>query len=289
MATKSTASISKRRPSTTVKTFSPKKKQGVCKLCERFDQLQHSHFLPAGIYRRLVPKDSEIRQPVLVTPNTAMFTSVQMKDYVFCGECERRFDQYGEDYVIRQMRGDGGFPLLERLNVSPSFDFSTKEGIYAGNALGIDMEKFGYFALSMAWRSAIHTWPSIRGHVPESVDLGTLKEPIRQFLLGRAPFPQDVTVLVTACTDIFSQRAMYAPTKLLGSPTPGISFLACGIHFLIWMGMPNPPAVKDLCCYKSERGYLFRRDATIRTVQAYSTLHSTARMRGLLARSNAAL
>jgi hypothetical protein len=264
------------------------KHRGPCKLCEQFGQLQLSHFLPAGVYRRLVPGESKIQQPVLVTPKTAMLTSVQMKDYVFCSECERRFDNGGEDYVLRQMRDDSGFPLLERLNVSPPVDFSTRQLMYAGKSLGIETEKFGYFALSMVWRSAIHSWPSIRGHVPESVDLGALKEPIRQFLLGRAPFPEEITVLVTACTDIYSQSATYAPTRLLGAPTHGISFLACGIHFLIWMGTPCPEMIKDFCCYKSERGYVFCRDASTRTVHAYASLHSTAQMRGLLACSDAA-
>jgi hypothetical protein len=263
-------------------------KEGNCKLCEQFGRLQRSHFLCAGIYRRLVPDKSAIRHPVLVTPQTAMLTSVQMKDYVFCAECERRFDQGGEDYVLRQMRDNADFPLLERLNVSPPVDFSTKEGTYAGKALGIDMKKFGYFALSMVWRSTVHKWLSIRGHKPDSVELGTLREPIRLFLLDRAPFPQDVTVLVTACTDTYSQHAVYAPTKVLGSPTPGISFLACGIHFLIWMGTPNPVAISEFCCYRSERGYVFTSDASSRTIRAYAALHSTARMRGLLARSGAA-
>jgi hypothetical protein len=223
-----------------------------------------------------------------MTNEVAMLTSRQMQDYVFCGDCEKLFDQNGENYALAQMKGSRGFPLLERLRVSPAVDFSLSEGVYAGNALGIDVKKLAYFALSVAWRSAVHTWPSIRGHVPDSVDLGNWQEPIRLFLLGQRPFPKDLTVLTTVCTDIFSQNAMYAPTKMVGSPTPGISFLACGIHFMMLMGEPVPAKIADLCSYKSERGYIFSRDAGAKTVHAYGHLHSTARMKGLLARSYAA-
>lgn len=262
--------------------------QGICKLHLKCAELKLSHFLPAGAYRLLVPDGSEVRQPVLMTNQVAMLTSLQMRDYVLCADCEKRFDQGGEEYTIGQMKGSRGFPLLERLRVSPAVDFSLREGVYAGKHLGIDTKKLAYFALSVAWRSAVHTWPSIRGHVPDSVDLGTFKEPIRQFLLGEAPFPEQLTILTTTCTDEYSQSAMYAPTKMIGSPTPGISFLACGIHFLILMGTTHPLGVKDLCSYKSDRGYVFSRDAGARTVHAYGQLHSTARMKGLLARNYAA-
>jgi hypothetical protein len=263
-------------------------KTGICKLHQQFAELKLSHFLPAGAYRLLVPDDSDVRQPILMTNEVAMLTSRQMQDYVFCAGCEKLFDQGGENYVISQMKGSRGFPLLERLRVSPAMDFSLNEGVYAGTAIGIDTKKFAYFALSVVWRSAVHAWPSIRGHVPDSVDLGKWREPIRLFLLSQGPFPNDLTVLTTACTDIFSQSAMYAPTKMIGSPTPGISFLACGIHFLILMGTPVPAKIKDLCSYKSERGYIFSRDAGAKTVHAYGHLQSTARMKGLLARSYAA-
>jgi hypothetical protein len=262
--------------------------RGICKLHLKPADLKLSHFLPAGAYRLLVPDGSDVRQPILMTNEVAMLTSLQMRDYVLCADCEKRFDQGGEDYVIGQMKGSRGFPLLERLRVAPAVDFSLNEGVYAGKQLGIDTNKFAYFVLSVAWRSAVHTWPSVRGHVPDSVDLGTFQESIRQFLLGEAPFPEDLTVLTTACTDEYSQNAMYAPTKMIGSPTPGISFLACGIHFMILMGTTYPPGIKDLCSYRSERGYVFSRNAGAKTIHAYGQLHSTARMKGLLARTHAA-
>lgn len=263
-------------------------KTGICKLHLKPAELKLSHFLPAGAYRLLVPDGGDVRQPILITKKVEILTSRQMCDYVLCADCEGRFDQGGEDYAVGQMNGSRGFPLLERLRVSPPVDFTLQEGVYAGKQLGIDTPKLTYFALSVAWRSSVHSWPSIRGHVPDSVDLGTFQEPIRQFLLGEAPFPRELTVLTTACTDEYSQHAMYAPTKMVGSPTLGVSYLACGIHFMILMGPTYPPGIKDLCSYKSTRGYVFSRDASAKTVHAYSQLHSTARMKGLLARTYAA-
>ena len=97
---------------------------GICKLHQQSAELKLSHFLPAGAYRLLVPDKSDVRQPILMTTEVAMLTSRQMQDYVFCGDCEKLFDQNGENYALAQMKGSRGFPLLERLRVSPAVDFS---------------------------------------------------------------------------------------------------------------------------------------------------------------------
>jgi hypothetical protein len=263
-------------------------KTGICKLHLKSAELRLSHFVPAGVYRLLIPDRSDLRHPTLITNKVEIRTSMQMRDYVLCRECEARFDQGGEAYTISQMNGSRGFPLLERLRVSPSINFSLHGEVFAGRDLGIDTKKLAYFALSVIWRSAVHIWPSIRGHVPDSVDLREFQEPIRQFLLDETPFPDQITVLSTACTDMYSQSAVYAPTKMIGSPTPGISFLACGIHFAVLMGRTNPAAIHSLCTYRSERGYLFLRDNSARTIQAFGQLHSTAQPKGSLARDYAA-
>jgi hypothetical protein len=226
-----------------------------------------------------------VNNPVLITAEVTMSTSKQVRDYLLCRRCEQRLNRLGENYVLRQMQHLGRFPLLERLRVSPALDFSLKEGIYSGAAIGLDTEKLAYFALSVVWRSAVHTWPAPNGHTV-SAELGSYQEPIRKYLDGESSFPADVTVLVTACTDRESQNIAYNPTRVLGTPNTAVAFLACGIHFIVFLGAPFPPAIRDMCCFSSPKQLVFSRNVKQNSLHAYSVLAATSKAVGVMVKTN---
>jgi hypothetical protein len=259
------------------------KKMGNCALCLEWSDLQLSHFVSKGAYKRLRNAAGKIKDPIVVTAKFSVATSKQMVDFLLCSKCEIRFNRLGENYTLAQMNYRGNFPLLDRLRVSPSIDFTLREGIYSGPAIGIDTEKLAYFALSVAWRSAVHTWTGPKGHVPRAVNLGAHQEPIRKYLLGKAGFPVDVRVLVTACTDTHSQNVFYTPTPQLGTPNTAIAFLICGIHFSVFLGPTQPAATQELCCFSSSRQLVFSRDIRMTTLRAYAALAATTREIGALA------
>lgn len=239
------------------------------------------------MFLRLRNPKGRIKHPVIVTAKVAMSTSKQVRDYLLCRQCEKKFDQNGENYVLRQMNNLGTFRLLDRLRVSPKIDFSLTEGIYSGTAVGLDMEKFAYFALSIVWRTEVHTWHSVAsGHTVHSANLDVYQEPIRKYLLEESPFPANVTVLVTAATDVRSQNSAYEPTPVLGVPNTGFAFLTCGIHFLVFLGKTYPTALLDMCCFSSARQLIFSRDIDERTQHAYSVLAATTREVGILSRDS---
>jgi hypothetical protein len=180
------------------------------------------------------------------------------------------------------MQHFGKFPLLDRLLVSPAIDFSLKEGIYSGAAVGLDTEKLAYFALSVVWRSAVHTWRAPDRHVIHLANLGTYQEPIRKYLIGESSFPADVTVLVTACTDRESQNSAYDPTPVLVTPNTAVAFLACGIHFTVFLGATFPPAIRNMCCFSSRQQLVFSRNIKHTTLHAYSVLAATTKAVGVM-------
>jgi hypothetical protein len=259
-----------------------KKVIGRCGLCLKRRELQLSHLLARGVSKRLRKPGDSIDNPVLVTAKVTMSTSIQVRDYFLCRLCEKRFDGLGENYVLRQMQHHGKFPLLERLRVSPAIDFSLKEGIYSGSAVGLDTEKFAYFALSVVWRSAAHAWRSPDGHTIHSANLGVFQDPIRKYLNGENPFPTDVTVLVTACTDRVSQNVAHYPTPVQGTPNTAIAFLACGIHFTVFLGATFPPIIRSLCCFSSCQRLVFSRNIEPTTLRAYSVLAATTKEVGVM-------
>ena len=254
-----------------------KTKIGRCALCLKVRSLALSHFMPQGVYRRLRNPAGPVKDPVLVTAKVSMSTSTQVRDFLLCRECEKRFDRLGEDYVLRQMRHRGGFPLLERMRVSPMIDFSLREGIYSGPAIGIDTEKLAYFALSVIWRSTVHSWRFPDGHAVASISLRQFQEPVRRYLLGESEFPPGVAVLVTACTDRESQNVAYDPTPVRGIPNRAVAFLACGIHFTMFLGPTVPASIGEMCCFSSRRRLVFSRDIKHTTFHAYSALAATSK------------
>lgn len=94
---------------------------GTCGLCQRTNaELQDSHLYPKSAYRQLRdPTAGTDPNPVVITRDKAVTTSKQVTSYFLCGECEQRFSDGGERYVLAQcLRADGQFKLRELLEAS---------------------------------------------------------------------------------------------------------------------------------------------------------------------------
>jgi hypothetical protein len=72
-------------------------KTGTCKLCLTPEaELHDSHFLPRSFYALF--RDGK-NEPIRFSPESVYPTSKQIKDFVFCGDCEERFNRDGENWV----------------------------------------------------------------------------------------------------------------------------------------------------------------------------------------------
>jgi len=67
---------------------------GICKLCCEEKDLQLSHFIPAALY----PKNLTLEY---ATRNRSGVVDEHMKALLLCSDCETRFNQNGESYVLR--------------------------------------------------------------------------------------------------------------------------------------------------------------------------------------------
>src|ERR1700751_3332453 len=186
---------------------------GICKLCLQPKPLRRSHFLPAFLYRLSRQQGAGNPNPVVMTSVLVVPTSKQMRDYVLCYKCERRFSEQGESWIARQVYNGRDFPLLDRLNVTMPFHATPGLQIFSGADVGIDTAKLAYFALSMVWRASVHRWRMPDG-MTTSIDLGAHQEPVRRFLLGESEFPAEAVVVVTACTDWVSQATIFPPSAV---------------------------------------------------------------------------
>src|SRR5882762_3476420 len=161
----------------------PRKAQfGTCRLCLRERWLRLSHFLSAFLYRKCLQLGAPNPHPVMMTSRRAVPTSMQVKDFLLCTDCEERFSKY-ERWAAGQVYDGRDFPLLLRLTLALPFLETPRLRGVSGVAAGIDTDKLAYFGLSILWRAAAHKWKMLDGRTT-SVNLGSYEDRIRRFLLG---------------------------------------------------------------------------------------------------------
>jgi len=216
-----------------------------------------------------------------MTATVSKTSSNQLWTRLLCSACEDRFNRNGERYVLSWLRprgiADGEFPLLDRLKLALAIHSTPTLNAYAGDAIGIDTEKFGYFALSILWRATVQRWRLPDGRLTRQVAIGELEERIRQYLLSEVDFPQNVVVVLTICLDSESRGTFYPPALQRNAAVPSYGLLVQGLHFNIVIGPNIPAEMRGLCCVSSPQHAIFLRDCREDTLRSFSTLASTNR------------
>ncbi len=240
---------------------------GLCKLCLKERDLQESHFMPRALY----PTKKKI---YFATRSAAGKDPNQVKKYLLCLGCETRFNQNGESDVLRWVgpKAKKGFPLLDKLRETPPRENSSDLTVHSASDLSVDTDKFAYFALSVVWRAAITQWLLPDQTITSILDLDTHEEPIRKFLIGEAPFPSDIFVILVVCTDHFSRERWMAPAS--GDDHRIYSFTTMGVIFRILVGNDTPERFRlSLCCCRaSKERFVFSTDCKQETSEIFARL-----------------
>lgn len=254
-------------------------KRGRCPLCSRDGMdLCNSHLISEGIYWRA----GEDR--VVMTPQIFLSISNHVKDYLLCRECEAKFGA-AENYILPLVRQRGAsFPLLDKLKASEALG-STANGslVYSGPAVGIDIDKFAYFALSMFWRASVHVWKTLNGQ-PISMPLRSWEEPVRKYLNGETGFPASVVLKFTVCTDAESHGMVFAPVEWTNDLYTGYDMTVLGVSFTMVVGVEPGAKNWDLCCVNSRDRLIFAEDCSTASREHYQDLRGGARIARSLAR-----
>jgi hypothetical protein len=131
---------------------------GDCRLCLSKDvSLHHSHFMPRSLYPLFRAGDLH---PVRVSREKMAQTSEQVKDYVFCGDCEKTFNSGGESWIHTLFATLGGpFPLRDRLlTQAPVNDMGDVKLFAAGKNHDIDLPRIIHFGCGVFLKAAVHPW-----------------------------------------------------------------------------------------------------------------------------------
>jgi hypothetical protein len=249
----------------------------ICKLCLETKDLRKSHLAPAAMYKYSRSPEAKNPTTVKVDRHGPKPIARQVADYVLCADCEQRLNNCGESWMMKQVWNGRSFPLGARLNVALPHQTFTNFLSFSGTAVGIDTDKLGYFALSVFWRAAVHTWKTSSSSTTTPIVLGEYEGPMRRYLLGETGFPPDVALIATVCTDPYSVKLFYMPAPAIFPIPPAIfpipimafAMLTLGVQFLFFTGKQAPTRV---CCVQSTDRLVFQRDCRKTTFEAYMNL-----------------
>jgi hypothetical protein len=171
-------------------------KTGTCKLClTPAAELRDSHFLRRSFYALF--RDGK-NEPIRFSPESVYPTSKQIKDFVFCGDCEERFNRDGENWVRPLLPRVGGFfPLGDRLMEAAPLYRNEAMAIFptVGNP-ELDPAKLMHFALGVFYKAAVHSWRGDSSEPYMTMEADDV-EALRLYLLGKAVLPKNMVVCVT--------------------------------------------------------------------------------------------
>lgn len=246
---------------------------GICKLCLQTRDLQDSHMMPKALYKKSRWGGQGNPNPTLVTTKAIVQTSKQIKDHVFCRDCEQLLNNNGERYVMTLVAEKGKFPLLAGLQtIRPSSVTPVFTHYDLTDLPEIDRGQLAYYALSIFWRASIHIWDKA-DRTKTAIDLGGYNEVLRKYLLGQSEFPIDVLLMLVVCTDPLSQNSFYMPNKGHADKET-YTFLTRGLNFFMVLGDQVTDAMRGVCIIRGTRKLIQIRSCEEKVIEAARHLAS---------------
>jgi hypothetical protein len=234
--------------------------------------------MPAAMYDHIRKPSAKNPNPVIVTQRVTATTSKQVTNHLLCAACEDLFNKRGEMEILKWVWNGERFPLADRLAAARPHSTSQEFLVYSGTDIGIDTEKFAYFALSVLWRAAVHQWDLPFGGKSTVMDLGELQEPIRLYLLGKSHMPEDVAILLTVCIDPASIGSFYTPSRIPNIPSRAFGLLTLGVNFMVHLGREMADSARRVCCVKSPERLVVLRNCEDKLIGPYADLMKTSKV-----------
>ncbi|HWY53931.1 MAG TPA: hypothetical protein VNZ03_05680 [Terriglobales bacterium] len=233
--------------------------------------------MPASLYKKTRNPASRNPNPTVITGKGTVQTSRQITDYVLCKECELRFSQKGEDYVMTQVATTREFPLLDTLrSVPPTKTAAGFDWYDEATVPGVDRDRLVYFSLSVFWRAAAHRWERLSVD-PISIDLGLYEEELRKYLHDETSLPTNVVSQLVVCTDKLSQDLFYPPSRGRKKEDTTYTFQACGLNFFMTVGNRIPGTIRQMCLLTGTNKWIVSRSCEEKVKQAADRLGKSRR------------
>ena len=209
---------------------------GYCRLClAKNVPLHDSHFLPRSLYPFFRAGNLH---PIRFSREKITQTSEQVKDFVFCGDCEKTFNRGGESWFHTLFAVQGGaFPLRDRLlQQAPIWDTGDVKLFAAAKNPEIDVPKITHFGCGVFLKAAVHAWHGDPSKPFIEMELAEI-EALRSFLIGKAVLPGTMALCVTIDSAQVVLQALFEPYR--AEPLLGFTryvFYVAGVFFQLCIG-----------------------------------------------------
>jgi hypothetical protein len=255
---------------------------GTCALCLQSRDLRKSHFLPRALYKRPRSPGLPNPYPLLISIADERQTARQAWQHLLCSECEQRFHERGEDWVLRHCaRNARTFKLREALLSSRGDRQPESDDLFLADRIpDVNADALCYFALSVIWRAAVRSW-RLEGATAEALSLGHYQEQLRRYLLGESPHPDDVVVVLIVSPFAEVPLNLTFP-RSMRSATHSVHFFAIpGLDFSVYMGKGVPRIGREVSlCQGPGRPLFYSPRADLQTVAALNRIREIRKSRG---------
>ena len=233
---------------------------GKCALCLETKELRDSHFLPAAVWRRARESSRTADpNPILVAAGKAFSSSRQVTAYLLSGDCEQMLSMKGESHVLSQCaRPDGRFPLREALErTTPTIEDEELGAYDAQGVLGGAVDDHLYFAASVFWRAAAHSW-AFGSHRIEKLEIGNkYTEEFRLYLCGQASFPANARLFVHVSSESSVEMTSIFPCSFRLEGARRHKFYIPGMLFILFLGGDVPTKHDALALNSIAGGFIW--------------------------------
>jgi hypothetical protein len=171
--------------------------------------------MPAALYQELNDPGGEIKHMIVVKPDVTMQNPSQVSQPLLCQECEIRFQQHGENWVLsRRYRSDGSFPLRNSLEAATPESANADTRIYDASLVkDVQVDQLTYFAASIYWRAAAANWATKAVSLPRLDFSPQLMTSLTDYLMGHSGFPPEAFLIVSVAEERTPARLVTFPQR----------------------------------------------------------------------------
>lgn len=155
-------------------------------------------------------------------------------------------------------RGSGSFALREKVSsATPEHATQDLQVYAAANVPGISRDSLVYFGASVFWRAAVHAWAVPQTSANIRIDLGRYEDPLKRFLLGEGPFPENMvmSVRISSLTSLLEVATL--PQSRTDHGFHVHDFTIPGVAFALLVGSGIPEEYRRFCTARSPEGFVF--------------------------------
>jgi hypothetical protein len=236
-------------------------KSGTCRLCRSCSELREGHLIPAAAYKLI--QRSGGAPPVVIKAAVTIQKHEQATGYILCANCEQRFSENGEQWVMEHcFRSGEGFKLKDLVDASEPVMGNGLKVYSAANIPQINVCKLAYFVASVMWRGSCHAWKSGRDNI-RTPKLGPkYEEEIRRYLMEETDFPTNAVLWVSIVPTLEIWNSFSVPYGEKLGLFWRYKFQFLGIAFMFFVGKLIDPTIRRLCTLRSPEKFIFMGDDT---------------------------